>query len=261
MTRFISLTTDFGLQDGYVACMKGVIYRINPHAIIIDITHQISPQAIRQAAFVLANTVPYFPLATIHGVVVDPGVGSERRILASTTELGTFVAPDNGVLSLILSSSAENVVYHITETAYFLSEVSYTFHGRDVFAPIMAHLSMGVSPAKMGIPIKDYVTFLPHVPQKQDHQIRGEVIYIDHFGNCITNISADFVAEDVSYWIRIGGLSIPLVKTYSDVPPQQLLALVGSSNYLEIAVRDGNACQQLNLVNGAEIALVETNEC
>ncbi|RMH70173.1 MAG: hypothetical protein D6675_10245 [Gemmatimonadetes bacterium] len=255
----ITLTTDFGTQDAYVACMKGVIYGIQPQAMIVDITHEIRPQHIRDAAFVLVTAVDYFPAGTVHVVVVDPGVGSARRAIIAQTGDAYFVAPDNGVLSLVLQSAPDALLYEITNPAYQLPHISNTFHGRDIFAPVGAHLASGVSPDIIGEPIDDLVTFLPHLPQYQGNQLIGEIIYIDHFGNCISNIQADQLDPDPCYRVIIDGQLLELYDTYAAVNSLQPLALIGSSGYLEIAVRDGNASKILSLSLGAKVALKPVN--
>ena len=285
----IVLTTDFGLSDAFVGVMKGVILNVNPRATVIDLTHDIQPQNLRQASFVLGVNYPYFPPDTIHVAVVDPGVGTERRALLLVTPTARFVAPDNGLLSYILKdylpappvkSGIAGIsvwpgripvppgltAYELTNPRYRLNPVSNTFHGRDVFAPAAAHLSLGVSPEDMGPSVSDIVYRPLPEPLVGMGAVSGEVIYIDHFGNLITNIlDADVLiaggnvhTPTVSFDRRtIPGLSQTFHDASAEVLAQPdglpLVALIGSNGYLEIAVRDGNAAQVLGLGLGAPV--------
>ncbi len=248
----ITLTTDFGQADGYVGTMKGVILGICPEVALVDISHDIHPQAVQEAAYVLHTATPYFPPGTVHLVVVDPGVGGRRRPIVVQTARAIYVAPDNGVLSLALLQDPPRLAIHLTETRYRRLQVSSTFHGRDIFAPAAAHLACGVDPHDMGEPISvsDLVT-LPrlHPMSQPDGSWRGEVLHVDRFGNLITNIRSP-IAHDQTIHDRIGVLVggeqiIGLRQTFSDVAPGELLAYVGSSGYLEIAVREGSAAARL----------------
>jgi S-adenosylmethionine hydrolase len=252
----ISLTTDFGGADGYVGAMKGVMLGICPRATLVDISHEIRPQAVRQAAYVLHSVVPYFPAGTVHLVVVDPGVGSARRPIAVQTERATYVAPDNGVLSMVLAREPDCVAVHLTRAQYHLPSVSDTFHGRDLFAPAAAHLACGADLCELG---EELVTAelvrleLSRPEPKGDGSWQAEVLQIDRFGNLITNfelpvawVGTQFPDAAWAFVIeseRIEGLS----RTYADVEPGQLVAYVGSTGLLEIAVRDGNAARQLGV--------------
>ena len=251
-TPIVTLTTDFGQSDSYVGAMKGVILGLCPEATLVDICHEIHPQAVRQAAYVLSTATPYFPPGTVHLVVVDPGVGSRRRPIVVQSERALYVAPDNGVLSLGLRQDAAHLAIHLTEPAYRLSRISATFHGRDIFAPAAAYLACGAAPSQMGtpIPLSDLHTLPTLEPQPQAGGTwQGEILHIDHFGNLITNFQvpepqapfAVVVAEQ-----RIEKLS----RTFADVPPGELVAYVGSNGYLEIAVREGNAARRLRLEVG-----------
>ncbi len=297
MDRIITLTTDFGTLDGYVGVMKGVILGINPRATLVDITHEVEPQNVEQGAFLLAAAGPYFPPGTIHLVVVDPGVGTARRPVAVQSGESFFVAPDNGVLSLALggshfgaSQSGETVIVpleeavltqasganpfravHLDRPGYWLPDVSNTFHGRDIFAPSAAHLSLGVPLEAMGSPIADLIRLnlaarqlnapgAVGLPLQRPSAILGRVIHIDHFGNCITNVPKSMLTPlYFQSTISIAGRSLKgIQRTYSDVERGQPLALVGSTNYLEIAVRDGSAAAQLGIRLGDQITLVLT---
>ena len=276
MNRIITLTTDFGLSDGFVGTMKGVILGINPEATIVDITHDIAPQNIEQGAFLFANAVKYFPANTIHVVVVDPGVGSARRPIAMQIGETFFIAPDNGVLTFASSklkvksqksgashkSKIENrqskiSAIHLNRPEFFLPRVSSTFHGRDIFAPVAAHLSRGIALDALGDPIDDWVRLAPGLPTRRaDGALVGKVMRIDRFGNIITNIADEMLAGQARARIEIAGSSVNGIKqTYADVARGKVVALIGSSGHLEIAVRDGNAAQMLGVQLGDEILI------
>jgi len=253
----ITLTTDFGEADGYVGAMKGVILGIAPEARIVDISHDIEPQNVRQAAYVLSTAVPYFPQGTIHVVVVDPGVGSARRPIAVRTGSAYFVGPDNGVFSHALAREQEAgvkepTVLHLNRREFWLPTISQTFHGRDIFSPVAAHLAAGVPFEMLGTPISDPVILsLPRPERMPDGSIRGEVLHADRFGNLITDIPMSWLAGN--QWVfeiagrRIEGLSA----TYAAVRRHALLALPGSEGLLEIAVREGSAAERLGVGEGA----------
>jgi S-adenosylmethionine hydrolase len=269
----ISLTTDFGLVDHYVGTLKAVILGICPGATLVDICHQVHPQVVRQAALVLAAAAPFFPSGAVHLVVVDPGVGSERRPIAVQTARASYVAPDNGVLSLALVQDPPRVAVHLTAPQYRMPQVSVTFHGRDVFAPAAAHLACGVDPLEMGkaVPLADLVTFPLSEPERQpDGSWLGEVLHVDHFGNLIT--SFHYPLPTTQYPIpttqhshpaphlsvEIAGQQIPqLSRTFADVAPGELVAYVGSSGHLEVAVREGNAADVLGVGIGALVRIRE----
>jgi S-adenosylmethionine hydrolase len=276
----ISLTTDFGLVDHYVGTLKAVVLGICPKAALVDVCHQVHPQAVRQAAFVLAAAAPYFAPGAVHLVVVDPGVGSERRPIAVQTARASYVAPDNGVLSLALRQDAPRVAVHLTAPRYRLPQVSATFHGRDIFAPAAAHLACGVDPREMGepVPLADLVTFPLSEPEPQpDGSWLGEVLHVDHFGNLITsfqspisnpqypipNIQSPIPGTEPPptsphLSVEIAGQRIPrLSRTYADVAPGEFLAYVGSSGYLEIAIRERNAAEVLGVGVGAPVRIQE----
>ena len=262
----ITLTTDFGLADGYVGTMKGIILGIAPTVTIVDISHDISPQDVREAAYTLYAAYPYFPQGTIHVVVVDPGVGSDRRAIALRTPQATFVAPDNGVLSYVVAGERVEEMVHLTNPRYHLSPVSRTFHGRDIFAPAAAHLARGIPLAELGEPLTEIITFsLPRPQVRPDGTIVGEVIHVDRFGNLITSIVPKDLTDHFLLRegiIQIKGLSIRgIANNYAEGTPGKLLALIGSSNHLEIAVSGGSASQTLEAEVGDEVLLkVEGHE-
>jgi len=251
----ITLTTDFGLTGPYVASMKGVILGISPQSAVIDITHAIQPQNIQQAAILLEAIVPYFPPGTIHVVVVDPGVGSARRPIAVFTDRACFVGPDNGVFSHIYRDENVREIRHLSNPDYHLPVVSHTFHGRDIFAAVAAHLAAGVPPSALGPTIADPVTAHFSAPeQRPDGSIRGQIIYADAFGNLISNIPRSWLDVRPNWVFEIAGATIagPSV-TYSDVQPGELLALGGSAGLVEIARRNGSAARHLGAGAGETI--------
>jgi S-adenosyl-L-methionine hydrolase (adenosine-forming) len=253
----ITLTTDFGLRDPYVAIMKAVILSINPRARIVDVTHQVPPGALLHAASVIKDTITYFPHGTINVVVVDPGVGGQRRPVAIETEHYFFVGPDNGIFWPIIEEDSSPAVIYLEEKKYFLPHVSNTFHGRDIFAPVAAHISRGINVRKMGPVISDQVTLSFPRPKIKGNVLCGEIVRVDNFGNLITNIHRTDMEEflqSATPSISIGELTIEYVRhVYTDVPRGEPLALYGSSNRLEIAVREGSASDFLGLMAG-EIA-------
>jgi hypothetical protein len=253
----ITLTTDFGQADSYVGTMKGVILTICPEAALVDISHEIRPQSVQQAAYVLSTATPYFPAGTIHLVVVDPGVGTERRPVVVQTERALYVIPDNGVLDLVLNREAARRAIHLAEPRYRLGQVSATFHGRDIFAPAAAHLACGTDPGQMGqpFPITELASLALHGPQPlPDGQWKGTILHVDHFGNLITNLKPTQAGSSISVRVkerRIEALS----NTFGDVAEGELVAYVGSSGHLEIAVRGGNAAQALGMEVGDEVQI------
>ncbi|MFC2045964.1 S-adenosyl-l-methionine hydroxide adenosyltransferase family protein [Chloroflexota bacterium] len=251
----IALTTDFGQADGYVGIMKGVILGICPQAALVDVCHEVRPQAVRQAGYVLKSAVPYFPFGTVHVVVVDPGVGSERRPIVVQTERAVYVAPDNGVLSLTLTQDAPHFAVQLTDPHYQMTPVSATFHGRDIFAPAAAHLACGVDPREMGDEIApSKLVGLPELqPVRQpEGSWLGEVLHIDRFGNLVTSFSGTRIRAGCS--VHLGGESIPgLSRTYADVGPGELVAYVGSSGQMEVAVRGGSAATKLGVNVGTPV--------
>jgi len=256
----ITLTTDFGLEDSYVAAMKGVILGINPQATIVDVTHTVPPQDIQAGAFALLGAAPYFPKGTVHVAVIDPGVGSERRAIAMQAGGYFFIGPDNGVLTLaaqvhnlrrklsLVRPSSTLKAIHLLNPEYWLSEVSSTFHGRDIFAPVAAHLSSGEPFDNFGLPIEDYTLIELKPPIERDDALIGEILYIDRFGNLISNI-LNWRIPEVREQARVEIAETcfcGIFQTYSNAKLGEPLALIGSSGFLEIAVRNGNAARQLD---------------
>ena len=252
MSAIITLTTDFGDADGYVGAMKGVILSLAPHATVVDISHTVPAQQVRHAAWVLATTAPFFPPGTIHVAVVDPGVGSQRRGIALQTPTAMFVGPDNGLFSSFLRAGIACVA--LTNPAAHHHPVSATFHGRDIFAPVAARLANGIPLAALGPAVDDPVTWPDPQPQRlPDGRLRAQVVYIDRFGNLITNVGPLSGRGDVR--VQIGGTALLVRRTYADVEPGEFLALIGSSGYLEIAVRDGSAAERLGIGVGATVEI------
>lgn len=255
--RQIALITDFGLDDYFVGAMKGVILSINPQAAIIDITHTIRPQDIRSAAFTLAACRWDFPKGTIFAAVVDPGVGSQRRAILAEAENRLFVAPDNGLLSLILNDAREPGetarVSELKNERYFRHPISRTFHGRDVFAPVAAHLSKGVEPGDFGPEITDFVCFPASRPHINDRGgIEAEIIHIDRFGNLITNLRADDLPE--RFEMQIGGRGINrLTEFFAEAAKGEIFAIIGSAGYIEIAVNRDSAARLLAARTGNKV--------
>jgi hypothetical protein len=247
----ITLTTDFGLQDPYVGIMKGVILSISPEARVIDISHQIRAGSIFQASYLIQEAYPFFPKGTVHVAVIDPGVGGERRPIIIDAGEHIFVGPDNGLFWPIIKSHQEAPIIHLTKEKYFLPEISHTFHGRDIFAPVAAHLWRGVDPSDMGIPINDPVQLQLPMPRRKGDLLSGQVIRVDRFGNLITNIHRkeleEFLGNEAPV-IQVGNQTIEgVLKTYNEAGPGEILTLIGSSDYLEIAVNLGRACDFLGL--------------
>jgi S-adenosylmethionine hydrolase len=253
----ITLTTDFGEGSRYVAAMKGVILSINPHAVPVDISHSIPPQDIRAAAIALAESAPYFPADTIHVAVVDPGVGGERRIIYARIASQQFIAPDNGLLSRLASRERPTKIVGVDDPRFWRPNVSSTFHGRDVMAPVAARLSLGLSPDELGQPV-ERLTDLPWPEvQRVANHIDGEVIEVDSFGNLVTNITRDMLAgvpTDESVSITCDEHQTQgLFNTYSDQPSMTLVALIGSGGKLELAIVDDNASIMLGVKRGAPV--------
>jgi len=264
MSKFqptITLITDFGTQDGYVGVMKGIIAGINPSANIIDISNTIEAQNIFQAAYVLNSSYKYFPKGTIHIVIVDPGVGSERKILCLKTADYFFLAPDNGVLSFIAAIEKSHSVLEVTNKEFFLPEISNTFHGRDIFAPVAAHLSKGINHKKLGNTIEEIQKIdLPKPIRSTDGVLTGEVIYVDSFGNLITNITGKIInrikVKSRKLAIVAGEKKIhKLSNSYTDVKDKEVLAIIGSTGFLEISVNQGSAKDVLHLKKGDKLVL------
>ncbi|MBC7257946.1 MAG: SAM-dependent chlorinase/fluorinase [Chloroflexi bacterium] len=251
----ITLMTDFGEEDSYVAEMKGVILSICPNATLVDITHHVRPQDIRQGAFVLAASSRAFPMGTVHLAVVDPGVGTERRPIAVQTDRGFFVAPDNGLLSFVLADAADHHAVVLSNQAYYRQPVSQTFHGRDIFAPAAAYIHNGVPLQAFGPDAGTLALFpVPRPRWIREHLLAGEVLHTDAFGNVITNIR-----QQDADWARFAHVQVGrhkirrLCRTYAEGGPREVIALFGSSGYLELAQRDGCAARRLRAGPGTPV--------
>ncbi|HKA33511.1 MAG TPA: SAM-dependent chlorinase/fluorinase [Candidatus Binatia bacterium] len=245
--RLIALTTDFGHQDPFVGIMKGVILGINPDARIVDVTHGIAPQDIRGGALALHYAAPYFPPGTIHVAVIDPGVGTERRPILIECEDAFFVGPDNGVLSLAAERRKKRRVVELADERYRLNPVSATFHGRDIFAPSAAHLSLGVPPEDFGRALKEYTRLTWPAPIKGDGEARGEIIYIDHFGNLITNITERDLEPLGGRNVEIALVDVTicgLASSYAGAETGGYAALINSWGLLEISCYNARADQR-----------------
>lgn len=254
MGHVITLTTDFGTRDGYVAAMKGVILGIAPGVHLVDISHEVAPQDIPEAAFLLGGVYRFFPPETVHLVVVDPGVGTERRGLAVRAGGHRFVAPDNGVLTPVLEAEEDAQIISLTNADYWLDDVSHTFHGRDIFAPVAAHLAAGVPIEALGVPIEDPVRLTLPNPQIADGATEGSVLWADHFGNLVTNIPATALTPGEIYRVTVGRLTVTgLFTTYGQVRAGQPLALIGSHGFIEVAVREGSAAEMAGVGRGAKV--------
>jgi S-adenosylmethionine hydrolase len=278
MSSIITLTTDFGYDDAYVAAVKGAILSINPEANIIDISHSIKPQNILQAAFILSTAYRYFPKQTIHMAIVDPGVGSERRGIILKTSSAIFVVPDNGILSYIIDDlfsvesnslteqtrDLQEIVFKkgleaaaITDPRFWRQPVSPTFHGRDIFAPVAAGLSLGISLYEFGEKINSlHILPIPKPLLDSDGNLVGRVLHVDRFGTLITNIkSNDLPGKDVV--IEVAGYCIQGISDYY-AQNKGVMAIVGSSGYLEVSLRDGSACDFLGMAVGDEVKVIFT---
>jgi len=259
----VTLITDFGAADHFVGTMKGVIAGINPEAELVDISHQVASYDIFDAAFTLAQSYRFFPADTIHLIVVDPGVGTARRPLLARSAAAKFVAPDNGVLSLIYEREEPLEVRHITADHYFLNPVSATFQGRDIFAPVAAWLSKGVAVDKFGEPITDYVKFSsPKAKRAAENLVKGVILRVDKFGNVLTNLTPEDVPQlfrenPPPFKILINQQEITRLNlAYSMGKPGELFAIVGSSGYIEICTNRGSAARSLNVNRGVEVAVL-----
>lgn len=295
----ITLTTDFGTRDGYVAAMKGVMLLIHPDARLVDVTHEINPQDVMEAAFVLRTTTPFFPPGTVHLVVVDPGVGTDRRAVAVRSGDQWFVGPDNGVFPLVLDDKEPDEIRVLDEPSAWRSDApSTTFHGRDIFAPVAAHLDAGHSPANIGALVEDLQPLRWAMPITDNHSVQGYVAHVDRFGNCITNIrrktlvrtgmddapalkhteaspgspssesgraDPDAAEPNISdlpaLKAYVGNAVIEnLHRTYGAVADGDPLLLFGSSGFLEVAVNAGSAAELLNIRKGDSIKVVFQRE-
>ena len=272
--KFITLVTDFGLQDGYAGILKGVIWNIFPGVQIADLSHDIAPQDILGGSLVLERSTPFFPPGTVHIGVIDPGVGTSRRPIAALIGDFYFIGPDNGLIGLLIEHahrhSAAIEIVHLTQPRFWLDEVSQVFHGRDIFAPVGAYLAKGCSLSELGEIIHDPGTLQIPQPNPQDNGWRGEVIHIDHFGNLATNIKLNHLRSfDLSLGhskqpsgvrakVHFGEHTIDgLSHTYGDSESGQLIALMDSANRLSISIVNGNAAQRLEAHVGEVVEIVK----
>jgi S-adenosyl-L-methionine hydrolase (adenosine-forming) len=259
----ITLTTDFGTNDHFVGTMKGVILNIVPEAAIVDISHAVQAFDVLDGALTISQAYSYFPTGTIHVVVVDPGVGTARRPIIASSDGYHFVAPDNGVLSLVYAKEERIHVRHITSDHYFLQPISNTFHARDIFAPVAAYLAKQVDSHKFGDEIEDFVKFSAPKPKAvNENQMRGVVLKVDRFGNLITNITPQdapmlFADQPGAFKIVVGKREITdMRKTYSEGAPGEVFGILGSMGFLEIAANRGAAAQVLAVGKGTEVNII-----
>lgn len=256
----ITLTTDFGPGSHYVAAMKGVILSLNPHANIIDLSHNHPPQDIATGALFWLQATQFFPPNAIHVAVIDPGVGSSRRILLFESPRGLFLAPDNGLGGWLADTHQPLKIRQVENRALWRPEVSATFHGRDIFAPVAAHLSLGRDPVEVGPIVQSCVRLPANKGERVGQRIEGEVIEIDSFGNLITNISREMLADvPTGESCRITcdeHETFGIFTTYSDQPPMTLIALVGSDDRLELAIVDDSAALMLGVKKGVKVVIV-----
>ncbi len=259
-TSIITLLTDFGAKDHYVASMKGVILKINPQCRLIDITHQVSPHDIREGAVILGNAYSYFPKGTIHLAVVDPGVGGIRKPLLLVTQKYCFVGPDNGLFTMVTQNESVKQIITLDNRKYHLSRVSTTFHGRDIFAPVAAHLSLGVKPNALGHKIDSLFLLRFERPFIREGKLLGEVLHIDPFGNLVSNIDEGGLVRfnrGLPCVIRVGGRTIRgLKRGYWEGKKNEPIALFGSGGFLEISVREGNAQKKLKVKRGDPVQII-----
>jgi len=255
----VTLTTDFGLSDHYVGVMKGVILGICPPAQIVDISHGVTPFEISEGAYLIAQAYRFFPKKTVHVVVVDPGVGTARRPILVEAFGQFFVAPDNGVLSLVYSQEKSKVRL-IANDRYFRKPVSQTFHGRDIFSPVGAHLAAGIPPSKMGKTIEDYLRPTFEKPQRSGKRTWvGRILKIDRFGNIVTNFHVNEFADldRKDFYLSVGPVQISvLAHNYAECGPGELFLIQGSTGYLEVSVNQGSAAKQIGCESGAPAELV-----
>jgi hypothetical protein len=259
----ITLTTDFGLNDHFVGTIKGVILDIVPEAEIVDLCHAVQPFDVLDGALTIGQGYSYFPNGTIHLVVVDPGVGTARRPILLSTGRHYFVAPDNGVLSLVYAREERVLVRHIDAEHYYRQPVSNTFHARDIFAPVVAYLAKGVEPVKFGQEITDFVRFNAPKPKPVDAQtLRGVVLKVDRFGNIVTNftpqdVPALFQAEPPAFKILVGKREVTEIHAnYAEGAPNEVFGILGSMGYLEIAANRAAAAQIIGATKGNEVKVV-----
>lgn len=254
MAPIVTLTTDFGTRDSYVAAMKGVILDIARAARLVDVSHEVAAHDVTEAALALEAVVPFFPPGTVHLAVVDPGVGTERRGLAVAAGTALFVGPDNGIFTPFLDGPDWRA-FELTASEYRLRAVSRTFHGRDVFAPAAAHLALGLPPRRLGPPLDDPVRLHWPTVREAHGAVAGTVLHVDRFGNLVTSVRADAFESFGPVTVRIAGRALPFVGTYGELTEGQAGALIGGSGRLEIAVREGSAAARLHARRGTPVVI------
>jgi S-adenosylmethionine hydrolase len=257
--QVLTLTTDFGLTDHYVGAMKGVILGINPQVQLVDISHGVVSHDVLDGALTIAQAYHYFPSGTVHLVVVDPGVGSARRPILAVSGKHSFIAPDNGVLSLVYEREERVTVYQIEASHYYLQPVSNTFHGRDIFAPIAAWVSKGVEAAKIGTEITDFVRFAVPKPKRDGGVVKGVVLKVDRFGNLVTNLTPELMPElfsdpPVGFSMTVGKATVSTVRTnYAQGAAREVFAILGSMGFIEVSGNRTPASQIAGVGRGAVV--------
>jgi len=259
--KLITLLTDFTERDGYVGVMKGVIYRIAPDARVVDLSHEIPPQNVFQAALLLGRSTPYFPDDTVHVGVVDPGVGTPRRAIAARLESQYFVGPDNGLMTLLYASTRSKglpaQIHCLENPRYQLPEVSRSFHGRDIFAPAAAHLVNGTALSEFGDPVKDPILIDIPIPQRTHNGWTGSILYTDAFGNLSSNICAEYLSAGDNPYVIIGSHVIKkILNTFSEGREGEIVAILDSFGYLSVCVVNGSAAKLLKIKAGETILVV-----
>jgi S-adenosylmethionine hydrolase len=257
----ITLTTDFGIRDGFVGTMKGVIYSIAPQVKIVDISHAVAPQNIQEGAFALARAARFFPSGTVHIYVVDPGVGTKRRPLAARLGDQYFVGPDNGLLTPLIRDAEQNQklveFVHLNNPKYWLPKISRTFHGRDIFAPVGAHLANGISLSELGKAVTDPVRLELPPPEKTETGWIAHITVVDAFGNLTTDLPASVLEGQTNILFRLRGIEVAgVTESYGHKQSGELVALVDSEDYLEIAIVNGSAAQQLGAKVGDAVEVL-----
>lgn len=257
MAKIVTLTTDYGDRDGYVGAVKGVLLRFAPDAQLVDVTHQIPPHDIEEGAYVFYSAARFFPEGTYHLVVVDPGVGGDRRPIGVRSRRGVYVGPDNGLLSWVYAWESPIEVYHLTQERFFLEPVCSTFHGRDIFAPVVGHLLQGLPIRRLGPRIQDYVLFeIPKVERFRGGRV-GEIVHVDRFGNCVTNLTeedVDSLGPRRRIVFRVGKTEIRgIKKTFASVAKGEPVVVIGGAGTIEIALREGSAAERFSLQVGDPI--------
>lgn len=257
--QVLTLTTDFGLNDHYVGVMKGVVLGINPQVQLVDISHGVQSHDVMDGALTIAQAYHYFPSGSVHLVVVDPGVGSARRPILAVSGKHSFIAPDNGVLSLVYEREERVTVYQVEASHYYLQPVSNTFHGRDIFAPIAAWVSKGVEAAKIGSEITDFVRFAVPKPKREGQMVKGVVLKVDRFGNLVTNLTPEFVpelfaAQPAPFSLTVGKSTVKTIRSnYAQAAAGEVFGIVGSMGYVEISANRAPASQMAGVGRGAEV--------